>query len=75
MLFVIPPDKRAGVMKALSDYRVEEVKVDPFGSEGGLRGGLPKWRRKGRRKTRWREGEKVVTENPVTPGVKGAKMP
>ena len=34
MLFVVPPDKRAEVMKALSDYRVEEVKVDPFGARG-----------------------------------------
>jgi len=39
MLFLVPPDKRAEVLKALSDYRVEEVKVDPFG-EGGLRRGL-----------------------------------
>ena len=32
MLFLVPPDKRAEVLKALSDYRVEEVKVDPFGA-------------------------------------------
>ncbi|MFP3219763.1 MAG: hypothetical protein RXR41_01195 [Candidatus Marsarchaeota archaeon] len=37
MLFVVPPDKRAEVMKAPSDYRVEEVKVDPFGVEGARR--------------------------------------
>ncbi len=74
MLFLVPKNKRQELIKALSDYRAEEFRIDPLGARvvyaEDYRDGI--WRREGseggRRSRRSRRGGRGREGNKEVPG-------